>query len=444
MSESARRREELPLLLVGVDHRTAPLELRERVALAAPECEEVLVRLLARPAVAEAGVLSTCNRTEILLRPRHDQDDQDEEAAYQAICELVYRPRAPEIESEGRLYVHRGVDAARHAMAVACGLESMVLGEPEVLGQVRQAAALADAVGASGTLVRRLMRAAAAAGARVRRDTAIGGGAVSLGYAVVELAESIFTALGSSAVLLLGAGDTARQVARALGERGAGWLRFANRSAERAAAFRREFPHAKAVAFEDRLEALRASDVVVASTAAPEPILTRDEVEGALRRRPARPMLIVDLGVPRNVEPEAGRLGNVFLHHLDSLQHLIERSLRRRREEVPRVEAILDRELERFLAWYRSLDAEPLVARLQRRADRIRRDEVERARASFPPETHGDLDRLTRSLVRKILHHPSARLRARNGEDDLPHLDLVRELFRLDEPAESEDPPGEE
>ncbi|HZI63425.1 MAG TPA: glutamyl-tRNA reductase [Thermoanaerobaculia bacterium] len=438
MSESAQRREELPLLLIGVDHRTAPLELRERVALSASDCEEILVRLLARPAVAEAWVLSTCNRTEVLLRAR------DEEAAYQAACELVYRPRAAEIESEGRLYVHRGADAAKHLMAVACGLESMVLGEPEVLGQVRQAAGLADAVGASGTLVRRLLRAGAAAGARARRDTAIGAGAVSLGYAVVELAESIFSALDSCSVLVLGAGDTARQVARSLGERGAGWLRFANRSAQRAAAFRREFPHAKAIPFAERLEAVRASDVVVASTAATEPILSRAELEAALRRRPARPMLIVDLGVPRNVDPEAGRLGNVFLHHLDSLQHLIERTLRRRREEVPRVEALLDQELERFLAWYRSLEAEPLVARLQRRADRIRRDELERALTSFPPETHGELDRLTRSLVRKILHHPSAGLRARTGEDSLPRLDLVRELFRLDEPAESEDPTGEE
>jgi glutamyl-tRNA reductase len=423
----ATRRNGLPLLLVGVDHRGAPLALRERLSYSAAESEEVLVRLLARPEIGEACLVSTCNRTELVVLPR------DEEAAYRTALDLVFTARSAEIEEQGRFFVKRGAEAARHLLEVASGLESMVLGEPEILGQVKQAAAVADGVGSSGTVVRRLLRAAATAGARARSETAIGTGAVSLGYAVVELAENIFNRLAHCAVLLVGAGEISTMVARSLREHGAGNLTVANRSPERARIFQSEFPDSRLVPFDQRAEAAAAADVVVASTSAHEPVLTRADLEQALRRRSRGPLLVVDLGVPRNVDPEAGRLGALFLHNIDSLQTLIDRNLRRRREEVPRVEALIDEELRRLQLWYRGLEAEPLVARLQKRAESIRAAELERSRAHFPAETHGELERLTRSLVRKLLHHPSARLRTRDGQDDLPHLDMVRELFQLDD-----------
>jgi glutamyl-tRNA reductase len=176
---------------------------------------------------------------------------------------------------------------------------------------------------------------------------------------------------------------------------------------------------------------------VVVATGAPEPIFTAADLSAAMDRRPGKPLLVVDLAVPRNVEPEAGRLANVFLHPVDSLDNLIQRNLKRRREEVPRVEEILDEEIVHFLSWHRGLEAEPLIARLQKQAERVRRSELESAIAAFPPETHDALDRLTRSLVRKILHHPSRRLRGSEGGRPLPHLDLVRELFQLDDEEES-------
>jgi glutamyl-tRNA reductase len=425
--DSAALRTDPPLLLVGTDFRSSPLELRERVACTSAQSEEILVHLLARSGVAEALLLSTCNRTEVLVQPR------DEDEAYRAALELVFLARAPELERPGYLYVKRHGDAARHLLAVASGLESMVLGEPEILGQVRQAAAVAEAVGAGGPVLRRLVKGAMSSGKRARQETAIATGAVSFGYAVVELARNIFSGIDDCKVLLLGAGEIARAVARNLTERGARELRVCNRGAERARQFHEEFPGAEMLAWEERLTAIASADLVIASTGAEEPVLTPRQLADAMRRRRSRPLLVVDLGVPRNVEPKAGRIDNVFLHSIDSLDHLIQRNLKRRKEEVPRVEEILDQELALFRGWYRSMEAEPLIARLQKQAERIRAQELAQALPQFPASSHAELERLTRSLVRKILHHPSTRLRGRDGAQDLPRLDLVRELFRLDE-----------
>ena len=216
------------LLLVGTDFRSAPLELRERVAYNPETAEDLLIKLLARDEVAEAVVLSTCNRTEIYVVPRNGADS---ETAYRAVLDLAFLSRAPEMEREGRLRVLRDEEAARHLLAVASGLQSMVLGEPEILGQVKQATDLADTVGSAGPVVRRLMRAAADAGRRSRNETAISAGAVSLGYAVVELARNIYSDLSGVRVLVLGAGETASFCVRNLLERGADDVRVANRSA---------------------------------------------------------------------------------------------------------------------------------------------------------------------------------------------------------------------
>jgi len=426
-----------PLLMVGTDHRSSPLELRERVAYDAASAEDLLLHLRARGVVAEAVALSTCNRTELYVVPDAEAEAQADEAknAYRSVLDLGFLSRVPEMEREGRLRVLRDGEAARHMLAVASGLESMVLGEPEILGQVKQAVELAEAVGCSGPVVRQLLRSAQDAGARARNETAISSGAISLGYAVVELATSIFSGLGEVRVLVLGAGDTGASVTRNLLERGATDVRVANRGRERAEALQREHPTIRLVSLQDRFEAVAEADLVVTATSAPEPLLTRDRLKAAVSRRTSRPLLVVDLGVPRNVEEAAGRLPNLFLHSIDSLETLIERNLRKRRAEVPRVEEIVHHELDRFADWYRSLEAEPLVARLQKKAEGIRRREMEQAMRRFPEEVHDDLDRFTRSLVRKILHNPSTRLRATTGgsQAGLHRLDLARELFDLDE-----------
>jgi glutamyl-tRNA reductase len=422
-----------PLLLVGTDFRCSPIEIRERVALQGDETEHALVHLLARPGIGEAYLLSTCNRTEVYIQPRNEDE------AYRSVLDLIFVNRAPELEKPGRLYVKRDGEAARHLLGVASGLESMVLGEPEILGQVKHSAALAETVGASGPVLRRLLRSALSAGARSRQETAISAGAVSLGYAVVELARNIFSGLEECRVLLIGAGEIARSVARPLIERGARELVVANRSAERARQFKEEIPQAELIPFDQRLDGVRSADVVVVSTGADEPVLTRKQLQEAMKSRPPRPLLVVDLGVPRNVEPSAARIGNLFLHAIDALEHIIQRNLKKRKEEIPLVEEIVEQELGHFRQSFRSLEAEPVVASLQKQAERIRQEEVAAALSRFPAETHEDLERLTRALVRKILHHPSASLRSRQSARDLLHLEVVRELFHLDD----DEPSGE-
>lgn len=420
-------RHEPPLLLVGTDYRCAPIELREQVSCTGEEAEHALVHLLARPGVAEAYLLSTCNRTEVYLQPR------DEDEAYRTVLDLIFLKKSPELERPGRLYVKRNGEAARHLLAVASGLESMVLGEPEILGQVKQSAALAEHVGASGPVMRRLLRSALSAGARARQETAITAGAVSLGYAIVELARNIFSGLEECRVLLIGAGEIARSVARPLVERGAREIQVANRSAERARTFQEEIPQAEIVSFEERMESVRGADLVIATTGAEEPVLTRKQLKEAMRSRRNKPLLVVDLGVPRNVEASAARIENLFLHTVDSLDLLIQKNLKKRKEEVPRVEEILEQELDHFRGWYRGLEAEPIIAQLQKQAEKIRQHELAEVLPRFPAESHAELERLTRSLVRKILHHPSTQLRGRDGTRDLSRLDLVRQLFRLDD-----------
>lgn len=418
------------LLLVGTDFRCSPLELREQVAYGSEQTEELLIHLLARPEVAEAYLLSTCNRTEVYLLPR------DDEAAYATAIQRVFVHRSEEWTRPGRIYVKRGREAVRHLMAVASGLESMVVGEPEILGQVRQAAALAEAVGASGTVLQRLLRGAAQAGKRARNETGISHGAVSLGYSVVELARNIFTDFETARVLLLGAGETARMVSRSLTEKGIQRLTLANRTRENAERLAADLPAAQVVGFDERVAAAAASDIVVVTTGAGEPILTRDHLAQAVDGRSSRKLLVVDLGVPRNVDPAARQIENLFLHTVDSLEKLIEQNLRRRRAERPKVEELILQELANFRTWYRGLAAEPLIASLQRQVERIRCRELETAKQRFPEATHEDLDRLTRSLVRKILHHPSSTLRGSEHTESLPKLDLVRELFRLDQEDE--------
>lgn len=419
------------LLLVGVDHRTAPLDLREKVALADDEAADLLVELLAHPEVAEACVLSTCNRTELYLRAAAADP-------YPLALERLFRARAPELIEEGRLYVHRGDAAARHLLRVAAGLESMVLGEPEILGQVKQAAALATKVGATGAVLERLLRAAAQAGRRARAETAIGQGAVSLGSVTVDLAANIFRDLTKVSALLLGAGDTARMAAHCLTDAGLREVAVANRTPARLTRLLDWVPTLRALPWEARIEAARRADLIVVATGAQSPVLTRDELAEAMRRRAGRSLLLVDLAVPRNVDPRAAGLGNLFLHTVDSLQILVERNLEQRRQEIWQVEHIVDRELAHFAGRVAGVEAEPIVAELQRRAERIRKRELGAARDQFPPETHDQLDRLTRALVRKILHHPSTTLR-RKGDDQPAQLELARRLFRLDDDAESDD-----
>lgn len=421
------------LLLIGVDHRSAPLELREKVSFDGEDGGQLMRRLVDRPEIHEAVLLSTCNRTELYLLP------EDEAVAYRVAMQETLLSRAPEIEAEGRFYVKRGLEAAQHLFEVASGLQSMILGEPEILGQVKQAAAAGRSCRSSGTVLTQLLKQAIGAGGRVRRETALGSGSVSFGYAVVDLARNIFSRLDSCKILLIGAGEMSRQVARSLKEKGVRELAVCNRGFDRLEAFRELFPEAQTFPFDQRHRLVTDYDVVVASTGADEPVLRSDDLQQAMAQRPSRPLLAVDLGVPRNIDPAAGELENLFLQDIDSLEHLIHQNLRRRREEVPRAQEILERELLRFQGWHHSLEAEPVIADLQRWAEEVRQREVASIRERLPEAVGADVDALTRSLVRKLLHHPSHTLR-KGG--DAEALQWARRLFRLEDAEAVKRPDG--
>lgn len=422
------------LLMIGVDHRSAPLELREKVAFKAEDGEALMRSLANEPAIREVVLLSTCNRTELYLLP------EEEAVAYRVGMGKTFLSRAPEIEAEGRFYVKRGHETAQHLFEVASGLQSMVLGEPEILGQVKQAATVGRKCESSGAVLQQLLKRAISAGGKVRRETALGAGSVSFGYGVVDLARNIFRNLDSCKILLIGAGEMSRQVARSLKEKGVRHLAVCNRGASRLEEFRVLFPDAQTVPYDRRRQVIADYDVIVTSTGADEPVYNHEDLKIGMEERRSRPLLAVDLGVPRNIDPLAGQLENLFLQDIDSLENLIHQNLRRRREEVPRVQEILERELRRFQDWQRSLAAEPLIADLQRWAEGVRRQEVDAVRERLPEGADVDVDALTRSLVRKLLHHPSIELR--KGADE-QGLTWARRLFRLGTPEAGSEADGE-
>jgi glutamyl-tRNA reductase len=430
------------IVVVGLSHRTAPVEIRERLAAGADALPVVLARLAARSELTEVLFLSTCNRVEVfgLVHPAVSERGVDRvEAALRAIREeLALQGGAGSgDELAAYLYDKRGDEAIEHVFRVAASLDSMVLGEPQILGQVKDAYEAAVAAGAlKGTLSRCVSRAFAVA-KRVRTETAIGVGTVSISSVAVDLAGRIFGGLSDHAVLLLGAGEMAEAAARSLGE-GARALRICNRSFDRAATLARDL-NAAAVPW-DGLEAeLVQADVVVASTASPSYVVTRDMVRRAMKQRKGRTLFFVDIAVPRNVEPSVHTIDNVYVFNVDDLEQEVARGMKARKGEVVAAEKIVAEEVARFLAWTRGLEVQPTVVAMRAKARAVFFSELERSLAGrLKHLADGDraaLEQMLESAVSKLLHAPTTRLkeRAAEGEDARELAATVRFLFDLQE-----------
>jgi glutamyl-tRNA reductase len=425
------------IIVVGLSHRTAPVEVRERLSAGGDVLPAVLARLTARSELVEAMLLSTCNRVEVVaLAPKSGLD-----AALAAIGEELARhaglPGAEDLKPY--LYEKHGEEAVTHVFRVASSLDSMVLGEPQILGQVKQAHDAAVAAGAlKGTLGRCISRAFAVA-KRVRTETAIGAGAVSISSVAVDLATRVFGDLGDGVVLLLGAGEMAEAAARSLG-RGARGLRICNRSFDRAAGVAREM-NASAVPWDQLEQELTSADVVVASTASRTPVVTRDMVKRAMKARKGRTLLFVDIAVPRNVEPEVHRIDNVYVFNVDDLEQEVARGMKARHAEVEAAEKIVGDELAQFLAWTRGLEVQPTVVAMRLKARAVLFGELERSLGGrLKHLAEGDRAALTQmmeSAINKLLHAPTTNLKARAAEqDDAGELAaVVRFLFDLQEIA---------
>ena len=412
----------MALLALGLNHQTAPLSLRERVAVGDAVLPAALGALAAQPGVQECALLSTCNRTEVYARV--------EDGAEAAPARWLAGHHGLHFEQiEGYLYLHHDADAVRHLYRVACGLDSLVLGEPQVLGQVKQAWMQAREGGTLGSSLDRLFQHSFAVAKRVRTDTAIGLHPVSVAYAGVRLAQQAFAALDQATVMLVGAGDTIELAARHLAEHRVRRLLVANRTLSHAQALA-ERHQGYALSLSQLDAHLAEADVVISATAAREPVLRRTQVEAALRQRRHRPMFLLDLAVPRDIEPAVGELGDVFLYTVDDLEQVIEENRRSRREAADQAETIIGLQVEHYMAWWRGSVRQDPLRRLRERGEVEREAVLARAQqmlsAGKAPEEA--LRFLAHTLTNKLLHAPSAALREAAQQGD---LDLLRAAERL-------------
>ena len=421
------------LLLVGTSYQRAPVELRELLAYDRDLRRQALGRLSGGG--TEAAVLSTCNRTEVYAVAA--EPEALEERVYgelSSLSGLSHSELAPALYSVG------DEAAALHLFRVAAGLESMVPGEAQILGQVREAYHGAREARTTGPILHRLFRQALRVGKRVRTETAIGENPASVSSAAAELAERVFEGLAGRRILLLGAGKTADLTAANLISRGVGEIVVANRSRERADALARRFD-GRAVGLDAVEEELDGADVVVASTSSQGLVLAAPQVERAMKRRRGRPVFFIDIAVPRDLDPAINDIEGCYLYDIDDLERVVAESVAGRREEAVRAEAIVSEEADGFRAWQLSLDVVPAIASLRARAESIRQSELERAEgrlASLSPTQRRAVEALTSQIVAKLLHQPTVRMKeAAAAADGVIYADAVRHLFGLgdDDPA---------
>jgi glutamyl-tRNA reductase len=428
------------LLALGVSHKTAPLDLRERLSLTEGRAVGALNELTAADGIHEAAAISTCNRTELYLIV-----SDAVEAESTALGVLTRQAEIRPTELLGHLYSLRAGEAAHHLFQVTAGLDSMIVGEAEIQGQVKRAYELALVEGATGPILNRLFRGALAAGGRVREETAIGEKNVSIPSVAVDLARRTLGDLAEKRVLVVGAGETAELVARALVARGASSVFVANRHYDRAIGLAERFG-GEAARWEQLPEQLQAADIVVSATNSPHHIVERDGLEQVMETRSRRPLLLVDIAVPRDVEPECREVGGVSLHDIDDIQQIVERNAGDREGEARRAEPIIAAELDRFERWLASLEVVPTVASLRERAEEVVERVLKENEGRWTQIGEADRERLAtmaRAIASRLLHEPTVRMKRSAGSDEAYlYVSALRELFGLDVDTEPEGESG--
>jgi len=423
------------ILVVGLNHHTASVEVREKLAFGGGHLREALASLAERrtnndPSFQEAVLVSTCNRTELYALV------QDINAGREALLRfLTDHGKLPMAELEGHVCVYVNEEAIAHLFRVAAGIDSMIVGEHEVLGQVREAYHLASACKAAGPLLGKLFRKSISVGKRARTETGISRNAVSVSYAAVELARNVFGDLTDCRALVVGAGDTSEQTLKNLVDNGVTEVTVINRTRHRAEAMA-SWCNGRVLAFDRVAQALSHTDIVISSTAAPHPVIRRDAVEQAMGWRDQRPLLLIDIAVPRDVDPAVSQIGNVHLYDIDDLERVAQANRQRRQREVPKVEAIVQEELADFMAWFQSLYVLPTITELREWAHDIRQSELEQALRRLPSLSERQqaiVEALSQRIVNKLLHVPTVNLKERaNGHDGHLYALALRELFALE------------
>ncbi len=423
------------IVVVGLSHKTAPVEIREKVAFAPTAMEAPSRQLLALPSIAEGVIVSTCNRVELYAASRNVEA---------AIIELKrfmseYHKVPAEILAE-HLYEYEGVDAIRHVLRVASSLDSMVIGEPQILGQIKTAYGYATEFKTSGVILNRFLHKAFSVAKRVRTETAIASNAVSVSFAAVELARKIFDTLEDKTVMLIGAGEMCELAAKHFVNNGVKKVMVTNRTFARAEKLAAEFPGGIPVSFENFREQLHRVDIVLSSTGAPDYVLEAKKIKEVIKARRYKPMFLIDIAVPRDIDPMANKLDGIYLYDVDDLQGVVQANLKEREKEAAKAEKIIDGEIVQFQKWMSTLEVKPTIVALRRRLDEVRKAEVEKTLASLNglgQKEQKAIEAMANAIVNKILHHPTNVLKqSQNGSGNDLYIDAVRTLFDLPDTAD--------
>lgn len=419
----------MDLIVLGANHKTAPAEIRDEIQMGPDEMGTFYAHLKEmREIIPEVVVVSTCNRTEFYALTR------DRETADHALREAIYLHKGVQHLNNGKYTYHwTGRETVRHLFRVAAGVDSLMVGEPQILGQVREAFDVAEKHRATGALMNRLFNTAVHVGKRSRSETEIGRGTVSVAYAAVEMAQKIFDGLENHSVLVIGAGETGALAAKHFADASPRKLTVVNRTFQRAQELAGEL-NGSALPWEELDAALAEAQVVVAATGAPEPILDVRRMEGVLKKSSRGPKVLVDISNPRNIHPRVGNLDRIFLYDLDALESIAEQNRVRRKKEIPKVEGIVSEEVDRFLAWYDSLEMVPVIRALRGRFEEIATQEMQKQAKNFHPSDKEALEAYTRALLNKLLHQPTTRIRKVEpaSSQGLNRLVAIQELFELD------------
>lgn len=418
------------IVLIGLNHNTAPVELRECIAISEGDTRSALARLADLPVMDEAILLSTCNRVEVLLVSKTpDKAIQETKRFLSRFNDLPLK------RFETSLYIHQGDEAVRHIFRVASSLDSMVLGEPQILGQIKSAYQAATQAKTSGVLLNRLLHRTFFVAKRVRSTTGIGDNAVSISYAAIELGRKIFDSLKDRKVLLVGAGEMAELAVEHLIRHKAGDIYVANRTFERGVNLAKKF-NGHPIRFEEILDTLGLVDIIISSTGSADFIIRKKQVKAVMKKRRNSPLFFIDIAVPRDVDPEINRLNNSYVYDIDDLKGVIEENLEDRRKEAAKAERIIDEAVIHFREWYENLDVIPTIVALRSKMETIADSELEKTLQMLRHLPENDRDamaRMVQAMINKIMHNPTRLLKS-----DSPHinksvyLDFTRRLFKLD------------
>jgi glutamyl-tRNA reductase len=417
----------MKIAVVGLNHKTADVELREKLAFNGPKLEEGLRKIKEIPSIRETVIISTCNRVEIYLHV------QDVEKAYAAIKDFFvefFEIRRDSLDTA--LYLHKDMAAVKHIFRVASSLDSMVVGEPQILGQLKDAFDFALEKKATGVLLNRLLKKSISVAKRVRTETRIAENAVSISFAAVELAKKIFTDLAGKSFMLLGAGEMAELAARHMMNNGVQDIIVANRTYERGCELSREF-NGRAIRFEDFPAELVHTDIVICSTGASTFVLRKEHMQKVMKERKQKPVFIIDISVPRNVDPGINDMDNVYLYDVDDLQGVVDSNISERQKEAAKAEAIVEDEIETFRKWMLTLNSVPTVIALRERAEAIRKDELERFFNRFPSlgeKERKAIEGMAGGIINKLIHAPTVALK-NDAEDKDMLIALIKRLYDL-------------